>query len=543
MSVPEVASVGPGWAVSTPHSFASEAAARVLASGGNAVDAALAAAAMLTVVYPNQCSLGGDLIALVGTPDGQVQAVNASGRAPAAVDVSTMLTEVGSMPVHGALAVTVPGVVSGWEALRSQWGTRGLSDLLAEAESAARAGVPVAAGLARDLLRERAKLSDDPGLREIFISDGQLLKEGSVLRQERLADSLGLLRTEGARAFYQGQIGEHLVDELRGRGSSISMEDLNTHEVDRSSAISTQFSGTEYVTTNGNSQGVFFLAGLRALELMRGQGCPLDPLGEGAGKVASVLALAAWDGDQMLGDDDHATQDAEFLLSDEHVQSLLRLDAPMTAKHQPAAHGDTAAVTVTDGQGLWVSLLQSVFHAFGAGILEPRTGIVLHNRGASFTLQAGSPNRLTPGKRPPHTLMPVMTRNDGRITGCRAVMGGRAQPQIQTHLAIAMAGGATAEAAVSRPRWILGTLEAGLPQRGIRTARIERGVADVAVRSIERTGLAIEFLDRQHDDAGHAHVIRAVSASRGPGGFEAATDPRADGSALTGASSYAEKPW
>lgn len=160
-----LAARGGDWAVATPHAGASDVAAEVLRGGGNAVDAALAAAAMLTVVYPNQCSVGGDLLALVGTRDGEVSFVNASGRSPRALDVASLTAAYDTMPVLGALPVTVPGAVAGWAALAEKWGTRPLAAALAPAEAAAREGVAVAPGLAHDLARESGNLARDPGMR------------------------------------------------------------------------------------------------------------------------------------------------------------------------------------------------------------------------------------------------------------------------------------------------------------------------------------------------------------------------------------------
>lgn len=535
MSVPTIAQTGSQWAVSTPHSAASDAAARMFASGGNAVDAALAAAAMLAVVFPNQCSVGGDLIALVGTPDGEVHTVNASGRAPRAIDVEAVAASSRLMPVTGALPVTVPGVVSGWEALSQRWGSKPLSDALSEAEVAARDGVEVSPGLARGIGREHAKIAADPGLRSVFQPGGQFLSKGAMLRQPQLADSLAMLGADGAAAMYDGKLGERIVEELRARGSAISMDDFGHHQVDFDHGIGVSFADREYVSTGGNSQGVFFLAAVRALELLRADGYDLDPLGDSAGRVAAVLTRAAMDRDEVLGD----AGVAEWVLSDDHAQFMATPLESAPIVHFPAAHGDTVGVTSADRDGLWVSLLQSVFHGFGSGILEPRSGIVLHNRGASFTLREGSPNRLAGGKRPPHTLMPVLVRQNGRIMGSRAAMGGRAQPQIQAHLLLALAAGASVEAAVSQPRWVLDAAEWDTPIEKVPSALVEQDAPERAARSIAASGLAVHRIGRHDDEAGHAHVIQASCDPSGDLVFEAATDPRADGSALAGKATLA----
>ncbi|MFM9592175.1 gamma-glutamyltransferase [Streptomyces scabiei] len=527
---------GGEWAVATPHSTASDVAADVLRGGGNAVDAALAAAAMLTVVYPNQCSVGGDLLALVGTADGEVRFVNAGGRAPRAVDVRELTDRYERMPVLGALPVTVPGAVAGWAALAEAWGTRPLAAALAPAEAAAREGVPVAPGLALDLRRERRILARDPGMLGVFFADGDVLEAGRTLRQPALARTLASIAAQGPSALYGGDVGLSLVKLLAGHGSAMTVEDLTEHRVRLSGTHGAVYDGVEYLSGGDNSQGLYFLQGLRALDVVRSVRGTLDPLGRDAGVVASVLAQAAADRDSFCCDPEwEEAAPAEELLSAPYVRRVAEramAGTPVELLGRPKASGDTVAVVVTDRDGTWVSLIQSVFHCFGAGLLDPGTGVVLHNRGASFSLDPTSPNRLVGGKRPLHTLMPVLVRDTGTLVGAHGVMGGRAQPQVHTHLALQLAAGASPGHAVSAPRWVLGAMEAGVTE-GAGTVKAERDVPRAGVGAIEGAGFAVDLIGTHDDGVGHGQLVRRADDATGPR-LLAATDPRADGSAVAG---------
>jgi gamma-glutamyltranspeptidase/glutathione hydrolase len=516
------------WGVATPHRTASEHAADALARGGNAVDAALAAAVVLTVVYPDQCSVGGDVIALVGTPDGGVVSIDGSGRAPLAADPDRFGS---GMPVYGAHAITVPGAVAAWFEMSRRWGSLPLADPLRAASDLATAGVAVAPGLARALARETDRLRADPGLREVFLPDGDPLCAGETLLQPRLAGTLGALADSGPEAFYAGPAARSIVATLREHGSAMALEDFSTHRTSFGEPIATTYAGADHLTAPPGSQGAFFLEALAALEIVRAHlGRHPDPAGADAAVVAMVLDAAARDRDAMLGDPDSTTIDLDALLSTraqaigrDALARRGRGDATVAVKPS----GDTVAVVVTDGRGGWVSLMQSNFHAFGSGILDPGTGVVLHNRGASFELRPDSPNRFTGGRRPAHTLMPVLVRERGELVGAHGTMGGRAQPQVHARIALHLARGATPEAAVSGPRWVLEPRKAGSDATAPGVVAVEE---DLPLKG--RGQLAEEFrvwLAPHDDEVGHAQVVRRTS-----GQIVAATDPQADGAALTG---------
>lgn len=521
------------WAVATPHATASTTAAGVLDEGGNAVDAALAAAVTLSVVYPNQCSIGGDLIALVGLPDGTVHAVDGTGRSP--TELGPHLLSAGStgMPVTGALPVTVPGALHAWQCLAERFGSRPLSTALRHGADLAATGVPVAPGVARDLKREEDRLGMDDGMRAVFFRDGKVLGAGDALMQPRLAESLATL-AGGVDAFYRGDLGRHVVDTLRRHGSPIRARDLADHETTVCSPIGTTYTGEEYLTAPPACQGPFFLEALAALEILRSDdGGQLDPTGADAGLVAAVLAHATEDRDALLGDPAHTDLDMEALLNQRARAIATASRDRRTARlaHHPPGSGDTVAIVATDRSGGWVSLIQSVFHAFGSGILDPATGIVLHNRGASFSLDESSPNLLIGGRRPAHTLMPVLVRRDGHLVGAHGTMGGLAQPQIHAQIALHLARGSNADEAVAAPRWVLGALEAGEDQPDLTVANVETDASSVALERLADR-FTVTDLPAKDDGAGHVQLVRRTSTS-----LTAATDPRADGVALVGGSS------
>jgi gamma-glutamyltranspeptidase len=512
------------WGVASPHAMASRAGADVLRDGGNAVDAALAAAAVLTVVLPNQCAIGGDLIALVGLPDGSAHVLNGSGRAPAGVDVDAVRARGDRLPVDGALSVTVPGIVDGWHELARRWGSRPASTPLAHAAAIARDGAPVSAGLARDISGEARRVLADPGLSQVLAPRGTLLREGQTLRQPRLADTLDVIALGGREAFYTGDVASSLASTLRTHGSAMTTEDFSAHSSTLEEPLTARFGDEEYLASGGNTQGGFFLAALRAVE---GLGRRVDPLGPDAGLLCRIQATLGALRDARLGDP--ATAPGLDAAGIEHVASLaLAGRTPPVRSLGPAPGGDTVAIVAADGSGHWVSIIQSVFHAFGSGLLDPATGVLLHNRGAAFDLAPDSVAALAGGRRPPHTLMPVLVRDadSGRLVGAHGSMGGRAQAQIHTHLALHLALGRTVRDAVSAPRWLVGQMEAGGDETSV--VSYEQDVPDDARRSLARTGMSTKALPVLDDGAGHSQVIR------GSGGrLEVATDPRADGAALT----------
>jgi oxamate amidohydrolase len=499
------------YAIATPHAAATAAGVTAFEAGGNAVDAALAAACAIAVCYPHMNAVGGDVMALVH--DGGAHAINGSGRAPAGIAA-------GPVPLRGVGSITVPGAARAWQTLAERWGSRPLSRALLGAAALAHEGVPVAPSLARTIAECRDVIAADAGLSAVFAPGGRLLAEGETLVQERLGATLERLAGRGAGDLYAGETAAMLVAGLRELGAPLSAADLEAHRTDVSPALHRTVGGERLLTMAPNSQG-YVLPQIMAMVERIGLA---DAFAAGAPMLATVFALAADDRDRHLADPAAMPVPVEELLADAHIAGLA--DRALATARPPAswprATGDTIALVTADAD-LQVSLIQSIYDGFGSGVLEPRTGILLHNRGACFSADPASPNAPAPGKRPLHTLMPLMAERDGHVRWVAGTMGGHAQPQIHAQLLLRRWAGADAQAAVAAPRFIVGDEEAGA---GI---AVEPGL-DAAWRAFAEWGPAPVAIRPVSGLAGHSNAI----AVGDDGAFDAGSDPRADGAAVTG---------
>jgi gamma-glutamyltranspeptidase len=428
--------VGAALAVATPHHDATAAGERALAAGGNAIDAALAAAAVLTVVYPHNCALGGDLFALVRSPGGHVTNVNASGPA-GSLATTDGLSE---MPHKGPLTVTVPGLVAGWGALHAAGAALPWSAALDDALTLA-GGVAVSRSLAGAIAG--ADLSD-PGMRAVFGG----LTEGGTLAQPALAETLSQLAAGGPERFYSGPLAARWLSGIAD--AFLTADDVAGYVPEIGEPLRARFRGLDVLTSPPNSTGVLLLEALTALEAAKLS----DPLGADAAALAAIFRAGLEERDRSLGD-------------------------PRAAAARPT--GDTVAVVAVDDEGRAVSLIQSLFAWFGAGILEPSTGVLLHNRGAMFSLEPGHPNELSPGRRPAHTLMPVLVERAGELLGVLGTMGGKVHAQIHAQVLLHLLDGASPQEAVDAPRWIVGGMELGESDDTIRVEAGARAVLPDAV--------------------------------------------------------------
>jgi gamma-glutamyltranspeptidase len=508
-------------ALATPHSWATEAGMRAYRDGGNAIDAALAAAAVLTVVYPHNVALGGDLIALVRTPDGAIECVNASGWAGAATDVAGLRARHGGwLPARGADAVTVPGGIRGWETLRGYGARLSWEHTLRAAEETAKTGVAVAPSLAAHIADpENADLHGSEDFNRVFRPGGHNLRTGDALVQHALADSFAELRDAGPSAFYEGALAEQSIKYLRSYGSVLTVDDFAAFQPETVAPIALDFDGVTVLTSPPNTHGFLLLRALRAVEELS----IADPLGDGLGALMRVFhrgnALRATE----LADPRHVFVDVDALVN-KGLDESAELGA---VQHGPALvpHGDTVGVAAADGDGYAVSLIQSVYHAFGSGLIDPATGILFHNRGTSFSLDAASPNVVAPRKRPVHTLMPVMTTDQGRLRQVLSTMGGQGQPQILAQVLLRALEGTGAQAAVSAPRAVVGLQADG---GTIDSVIVEADLQPAAVAAIERAGLMPTTVAAHTESLGQTNVVFVDDT----GSMTAASDPRSDGAAV-----------
>ena len=509
-----------GWAIATPHFLATEAAAGAFERGGNALDAALAAAASLTVVLPDNCGVGGDLIALVREPSGQSTVINASG--PAAMQTSSddlRRRHGAEMPLFGPETVTVPGVLAGWEALWARGARLPWADAFTAATAQAREGVPTARSVANALADQPARLSADAGMREIFYPSGEPLAAGAALRQPRLADTLEQIAATGARGFYAGDLGVTWVANL---ASALTADDLASFEPEITTPLRAMRGGQEVLTAPPNSQGALLLLILGALD---GGDAVLDPLSAAAPRLAAAFNDVAEARDRFLADPRFSDAPDELLARVRDGRPAASPDASTTTRRRPAQRGDTVAIVAADGEGRAVSLIQSLFYAFGAGILDPATGISAHNRGSFFSLDPSSPNVIAPGKRPAHTLMPTIVEEGGALRAVLGTMGGAGQPQILAHVLLHLRRGLSCESALAAPRWLLKPDERGAAA----LVAAEPAVPADAIAALSAAGWPTRTVSAARGEAGEAQLI----VRQAGGSYEAASDPRSQGAART----------
>jgi len=493
-------------AVASPHWRATEAGRDVLAGGGNALDAALAAAVALAVTFPHNCSLGGDLFAVVRFPDGRCVSVDASGPAAAAVDAGALRRRGPRMPLRGPDTITVPGVVRGLESLHALGAALPWAAAFGAARRLAAEGVPVGPSLAAAIEEAAGPIAADPGMAAVFGG-------GDRLVQPALAATLDAIARSGAGEFYAGATARRLVAGLRERGSVLGEADLATYAPVTTAPLTGRFRDLTLHTSPPPSSGVLLLQALAALE--RADEPPH------AGRLAQIFRRGAEQRDRELGDPRGAAFAPGVWLGEAALEALARGPAPAARLSGPQPTGDTVAVVAADGSGLAVSLVHSLFGSFGAQILEPATGVIMHNRGAFFSLVPGHPNELAPGRRPAHTLMPLLVERDGAFAGALGTMGGKAHAQILAQVLLALAAGCPAQEAVSAPRWVVGGLDPGEPDTAVRA---ERGVPAAARDALTAAGLDVTDVPWPSEDLGHAQAVWVRD-----GALEAGSDPRADG--------------
>jgi gamma-glutamyltranspeptidase/glutathione hydrolase len=420
--------------VASEHPLASQAGASVLAAGGHAVDAALAANAVMGVVAPMMNGVGGDLFALVCEADGTLHGLNASGWSSAAL-TPERLQRLGhaSMPQSGPHAVTVPGAVAGWDALHRRFGRAGFASVLAPAIAIAREGFAVSELVAGEWQGSEAALQADAGASRTFLVDGRAPAAGTIFRNPDLAASYELIAASGGAAFYEGDLGARIVRTLKALGGAMTADDLAAFAAEWVAPLSTTYRDWTVYELPPNGQGFAALLMLNILEQFdvgsagHNSADALHPLIE-----AKKLAYA--DMRRHLADPRHAPVPIEALLSKgyaRHRASLVdpwRANPEVVAGDVPSRGSDTTYLCAADRHGNVVSLIQSNFANFGSGIVPEGTGFALQNRGGLFTLDPSHPNVLAPRKRPLHTIIPGFMRRDG-VGIAFGIMGGWNQAQ------------------------------------------------------------------------------------------------------------------
>jgi gamma-glutamyltranspeptidase / glutathione hydrolase len=421
--------------VATSQPLAAQAGLRVLQAGGNAVDAAITAAAVLNVVEPMSTGIGGDAFALLYLArEGAVRALNASGRAPAAATCERVRTLCkGRLPTTGPLAVTVPGALDGWATLLASHGTISLADALAPAVHYAEEGFPVSEIIGTQWAQASAKLRQDEGAAATYLIDGKAPRIGQVFRQPDLARTLRALAAGGPAAFYRGPLAERMAAYVQEKGGLLTAADLAAHQSSWERPLEVTYRGHRLLECPPNGQG---LVALQALGILEGFDLPALRWGfaEPLHLQIEALKLAFADAARYVADPAAVEVPAQALLAPGYLAGRRRLidaehAAPGYDPGLPGAHGDTVYLTVVDSARNAVSFINSLYLGFGSGLVVPGTGICLQNRGALFNLDPAHPNCIAPGKRPYHTIIPALLFRGEQFIMSLGVMGGFMQPQ------------------------------------------------------------------------------------------------------------------
>lgn len=513
--------------VASSQPLASHVGVDVLKRGGNAIDAAIAMAAVLAVTEPMMTGIGGDAFALVyWSKTGEVKGLNASGRAPRALTIDYFRKQgVTEMPYEGMGSITVPGAFDGWVTLLEKYGTMKLSDLLAPAIEYAEGGFPVMEKTARDWEFAVEKLKRTPAATVNYLVNGRAPASGEVFRQKNLANTFRLLARGGRDAFYKGQVGKAIADYCRANGGFITAGDLAAHKSDWVDPISTDYRGYTVYQIPPNGQGITALIALNILE-----GFDLRAMASKPDLYYHTLIeatrLAFADRNRYIADPKFARVPVRELLSKEYAATRRGLIDPDKAMEPPSPgaipinNGDTTYLTVVDKDRNAVSFINSLFENFGSGIVAGDTGIVLQNRGSSFSLDPGHPNRLEPGKRPFHTIIPAMVLKNGKLFMSFGVMGGAIQPQGHVMvLSNIIDRGMNIQEAVEAPRF---------RYMGGKSVLLEDAMTEPVIRALVGRGHSRMKQPEPGNMMGGGQVIM-IDAN---GTLMGASDPRKDGLAL-----------
>ena len=525
--------------VASSQPLATLAGVKILLAGGNAIDAAVATAAVLGVVEPSSLGIGGDAFALFYcAKDKAIKALDASGRSPYGASLEfCRKSGFKEMPQRGIHSVTVPGGVHGWATLLDAYGTMKLADVLQSAIQYCEQGFPVAELTAESWQESESRLKADEGGSANYLIDSRAPRAGEIFKNPRMGKTLRRIADEGADVFYRGDIAKKIVSCSEKKGGFFTLKDLADHRSDWVEAITTNYRGYDVYELPPATQG---FATLEMLKILEGFDLKaMDPNSVDAlHLMIEAKKLAFADRDRHLADRDHMKVSVKDLFSTARVEILrsrIQIDratdevetVPLSVTpsvspprqgrtKEGARAGDTEYVATADKDGNLISFIQSNFMGFGSGVVEPETGIILQNRGHLFSVDENHPNCIGPHKRCVHTLMPGMILKEGRALGLK---GGHVQPQVQVRIITSMIDfGMTPQEAISTPRFnhIEGT-KVGL----------EPGIAQATRDELARRGHQVVGGNAESFGGAHAIVVNPET-----GAFIGGSDPRKSGCAL-----------
>ncbi len=514
-----------------PNSLAAQSALDVLRDGGNAIEAMIAAAATIAVVYPHMNSIGGDSFWLLSIPGQAPGAIDACGAAAQAATFDWYRERgiTGAIPFRGGVAAnTVAGTISGWGAayelsVRTLKGRMPLRRLLADAIHYAESGIPVTQSQASNTTNKRAELEPQPGFAQTFLVDGQPPTVASLFHQPRMAATLKRIAKAGTEDYYRGELAKSIAADLQSVGSPITREDLAAHRAILRDPLELSHSAGKVYNMTPPTQGLvslMILGILDELDVSRHGPMTADYVHLCVEATKQAFRVR----DAHITDPTRMTVDPRQFLTREKLRELAanvdrRRAAPWGKGKGP---GDTIWMGVVDGEGRAVSFIQSIYHEFGSGVVLAKSGINWQNRGCSFSLNPAHINALAPGKKPFHTLNPALARlDDGRLM-VYGTMGGDGQPQTQSAVFTrCIVHGMSPQAAITAPRWLLGRTWGQTSDSLKLESRFDAHVA----RTLSDYGHDVEILQAFDETVGHAGAI-----IRHPNGvLEGGADPRSDG--------------
>jgi len=518
-----------GGIVAAESPLAAQAGAAILARGGNAVDAAVAANAVMGVVAPMMNGMGGDLFAIVyEAKTGKLYGLNASGWAPASLTIEVLKSRgVEKMPGGGIYSVTVPGAVDGWSKLLDRFGRKKFPDVLAPAIHYAADGFPVSERTAVDWNEAAATVRNDSNAAKTYFPNGRAPSAGDIFRNRDLANSLEKVAAGGRDAYFKGEIARAIVETSKRLGGIMTLEDLAEYSSEWVEPISTTYRDWTVYEIPPNGQGIATLEMLNLMERF-----PLEDDAPGSADSLHIMIeakkLAYADLLRYIGDPKFSRIPVAELLSKRYAGArVLEIDsahANCTAKAgiPPPDGGDTTYLSVVDAEGNMVSLIQSNYSLFGSGIVADGTGFVLQNRGALFSLDPASPNALAGHKRPLHTIIPgFMARGDERIAF--GIMGGFNQAQAHAQFVANIADyKMNIQAALEAPRFTKYTFDGC-------DVLMEDGISESVRKKLESRGHHIEVRHGFSSEFGGGQAVRRDFKT---GVNSGASDPRKDGEAV-----------
>ncbi len=511
--------------VSTSHPLAAQAGLRILQQGGNAVDAAVATAACMTIVEPCSNGLGSDAFCILW--DGQrLHGLNASGPAPAAWTRARFGSRT-SMPQRGWDTVTVPGAVSAWAALSQRFGKLPFEQLMAPAAEIAERGyaVPVIVQQKWTMASRVAELVAQPGFAQTFLPNGRAPQVGERFVMPHAAKALKLIGASKGDAFYRGEIAAAIAAFARQHGGAMTAADLAAYQPEWVEPLAQNFRGHTLHEIPPNGQGIAAQMALGMIEHFDLAGLPIDGAACQHLQI-EAMKLAFADVYRLVADARHMQGPASQLLDAAYLASRAKLIDPQRAQHFGPGHGiqgGTIYLSAADEHGMMVSYIQSNYMGFGSGVVEPTFGISLQNRGAGFSLEADHPNVVAPGKKPFHTIIPGFLTKDGAPVMSFGIMGGNMQPQAHVQTLVRMLCHRQGpQAACDAPRW---RFNQGLE------INVERHMPAATIAGLQALGHQIVGLDDSYMDFGAGQFIWRLG-DPAQEGYVAASDSRRDGAAV-----------